>query len=294
MQTRVDQLSSQFSVAGVRFAEGNGGLVKVIVHTDRCDGEIYLHGAHITHFQPCGKSPVLWMSQESVFAEGKAIRGGVPICFPWFGPNASDPSAPGHGYARIRTWKLIAAENNEDGDVLLTLRNTIDDFELTYTVTFGRSLGMSLAVKLSDQANATTSFEEALHTYLAVKDVHQVVIEGLESAAYIDKVDGMREKPATDESIQFNGECDRVYLDTTSTCILRDPAMARSIQVSKSNSQCTVVWNPWISKSAAMPDFGNDEWTSMACIETANVGSYSRTLKPGESHVMTADVSIIP
>ncbi|GAA4466014.1 D-hexose-6-phosphate mutarotase [Novipirellula rosea] len=294
MQTSVDQLSSQFSLAGVSFAEGNGGLVKVVVHTDRCDGEIYLHGAHITHFQPCGESPVLWMSQKSAFAKGKAIRGGVPICFPWFGPKASDPSAPGHGYARIRTWNLIAAENNEDGDVQLAFSITIDDFELTYTVTFGRSLGMSLAVKLSDQASEAASFEEALHTYLAVKDIHQVVIEGLESAAYIDKVDGMKEKSATDESIQFSGECDRVYLDTTSTCILRDPAMARSMQVSKSNSQCTVIWNPWINKSAAMADFGNDEWTSMACIETANVGSYRRTLKPGESHVMTADVSVIP
>ncbi|EMI16448.1 aldose 1-epimerase family protein [Rhodopirellula maiorica SM1] len=203
MQPSVDQLASQFSVTGIHFTEGNGGLVKAIIETDRCEGEIYLHGAHITHFQPRGKSPVLWMSEKSAFAEGKAIRGGVPICFPWFGPKASDPDAPGHGYARIRTWDLLAAENNDDGDVSLTLGIAIDDFELKYTATFGRSLGMSLRVTLSDQASEPASFEEALHTYLAVEDIHQVVVEGLESAGYIDKVDGMKQKTS-------NGRIDKV------------------------------------------------------------------------------------
>ncbi|GAA5508379.1 D-hexose-6-phosphate mutarotase [Novipirellula caenicola] len=294
MQPSVDQLAPQFLVPGLRFAEGNGGLVKAIVHTDRCDGEIYLHGSHITHFQPHNQLPVLWMSQKSEFAEGKAIRGGVPICFPWFGANAADPTAPGHGYARIRTWNLLATEINDDGDVALTLGITIGNFELTYTATFGRSLGMSLSVTLSDQSSEAVSFEEALHTYLAIEDIHQVVIEGLESAAYIDKVDGMKQKPATDESIRFNGECDRVYLNTTETCTLRDLALARSIQISKTNSLCTVVWNPWINKSAAMPDFGDHEWQSMACIETANTAPLQPTLNPGDSHVMTAVVSLFP
>ncbi len=293
MQSILDQLALKFSLPGLRFELGRGRLVKAVVETDLAEGEIYLYGAHLTHFQPAGEAGVLWMSDESVFEVGKPIRGGVPICFPWFGPHPTDPAAPLHGDARIRHWDLEAAEIDGDGVVILTLATSIDDFTLTYQVTFGRSLAISFRVERSKHANGSVSFEEALHTYCSVQDIQQALIEGLESASYIDKVDGMKRKPATDESIHFTGECDRIYFTAAADCILHDTAMRRSIKIRKSNSQCTVVWNPWIDKSVAMRDFGDDEWQSMVCIETANVAPHSIELKPGGSHVMTAEISVV-
>ncbi|MFG0261194.1 MAG: D-hexose-6-phosphate mutarotase [Novipirellula sp. JB048] len=293
MQSLIAQLAATFPLSGLRFELGRGGLVKAVVRTGLAEGEVYLYGAHVTHFQPLGESPVLWISDKSIFESGKPIRGGVPICFPWFGAHRSDAAAPLHGRARIRHWNLIAAQASDDGAISLTFRTSIDDFVLTYRVSFGRALTISLRVALGERAPGSVSFEEALHTYYSIAEIRRVLIEGLESARYIDKVDGEKQKPATHESIQFDGECDRIYLGTTATCVLHDLAMGRSIEIRKSNSQCTVVWNPWVEKSAAMPDFGDDEWRSMVCIETANVGPHAITLWPGDAHVMTAEIGVI-
>lgn len=298
MMTPAD-LTTAFGRPGVTFVAGNGGLTKVRVDTSRCTGEMYLHGAHVTHFQPRGQSDVLWMSEQSVFADGKAIRGGVPICFPWFGPLASDPNAPGHGWARTRPWSIASVDGDGDsdgdsdgtGDVTVTLRVAIDDFDLSYAVTFGKTLTMAITVSLASDAATRVTFEEALHTYFAVSDVRAIEIDGLQTARYIDKVDSATEKDASGATIRFDGECDRVYLDTDATCVLHDGGRGRKITVAKTRSVNTVVWNPWIDKSKRMVDFGDDEWPGMVCIETANVGRTAITLLPGQSHTMTATIA---
>ncbi|TWU49529.1 D-hexose-6-phosphate mutarotase [Rubripirellula reticaptiva] len=287
-----DQLNEKYRVEGLRFVDGNGGLVKAVVDTGVCTGEIYMHGAHVTHFQPTGHQPVLWVSKQSVFEADCAIRGGVPICFPWFGPRVGHPQAPGHGWARTRSWDVATASVRDDGAIEMVLSTVIESFFLAFTVRFGETLSMELQVKLSSDATASVSFEEALHTYFAVSDIKSIKINGLEMAGYIDKVDGDATKMETGSPIRFDGECDRVYLDTTSTCQMTDPGKKRTIEVSKTHSHNTVVWNPWIEKSARMADFGDDEWKSMVCIETANVGDQAIELLPGRSYSMTARIAV--
>lgn len=285
------ELNAAFARPGVSFVAGSGGLTKVRIDTSRCTGEVYLHGAHVTHFQPRGHADVLWVSTQSAFADGKAIRGGVPICFPWFGPLASDPTAPGHGWARTRAWSIASVDDDGKGDVIVTLQVTIDHFDLSYSVTFGETLTMAITVSLSADTTTAATFEEALHTYFSVSDVRTIEIDGLQSARYIDKVDAATEKDASGATIRFDGECDRVYMNTGATCVLHDAGIGRKITVEKSNSINTVVWNPWIDKSKRMADFGDDEWPNMVCIETANVGRTAITLLPGQSHTMTAMIA---
>jgi glucose-6-phosphate 1-epimerase len=291
MQT-VQSLCEQFKVPGLHFEAGLGGLTKAIVTTPVASGEIYLHGAHVTSWQPAGHEPVLWMSRSSLFQTGKPIRGGVPICFPWFGPHASDPSAPAHGFARTALWEVTDARTTAEGGISLTLQTRIDSFSVRFTVEFGSVLQMALTTEPVPGTSTSQRFEDALHTYFSVSDVRSVSISGLEQARYIDKVDGAAEKSATGNAIVFMGETDRVYLNTVAECQLIDPDRKRTIVISKSGSQSTVVWNPWIAKSARMPDFGDHEWPEMVCIETANVGSNAIELAPNTSHTTTVVIRV--
>ena len=291
MQT-VQSLCEQFKVPGLHFEAGQSGLTKAVVATPVASGELYLQGAHVTSWQPAGHAPVLWMSRSSLFQPGKPIRGGVPICFPWFGPHASDPSAPAHGFARTALWEVTEARTTADGVISLSLQTRIDSFSVRFTVEFGPVLQMTLTTEPGPSSSTGLRFEDALHTYLSVSDVRNVSITGLEQVRYIDKVDGAAEKPATGAAIEFTGETDRVYFTTDSECHLHDPGRNRTIAVSKSGSQSTVVWNPWIAKSARMPDFGDHEWPEMVCIETANVGVHAVELAPQSIHATTVVIQV--
>ena len=292
MQTpqTIEQLNQRFAVADtLRFEPGEGGLPRAVVQTGACTGSVYLHGAHVASYQPAGHKPVLFMSSRSAFAEGKPIRGGVPVCFPWFGPHPSDTSAPSHGPARLTAWRV----QQTFGDchaVTLELAATFDPFHVSHRVTFGRELTMTL--RMENQSNAPATFEAALHTYFAVADVRSVSVSGLENVEYLDKVDAGKRKRQGDQAIAFTGETDRVYVDTTSDCVLADPGSGRRIKVAKAGSDTTVVWNPWINKAKAMPDFGDDEWPGMVCIETANAEPNAMTLQAGRVHAMTATIRV--
>ena len=288
----IHDLNTEFSVPGLRFEFGKGNLVRAAIDTAIAHGELYLQGAHVTSWFPSGQRPVLWQSKQSNYQAGKAIRGGVPICFPWFGPNPKEPAQPAHGFARIVEWQMASSQTTADGSIQLQLTTTIDSFLLHFHVAFGRELKMTLQTQLLSEATSPISFEDALHTYFAVSDVQSISIAGLERASYIDKVDHALLKQATGTAIRFVGETDRVYLETRADCELSDPGFDRVIRVSKSGSTSTVVWNPWIDKSKRMVDFGEDEWPEMVCIETANVGNSRIELAPGATHSTICTVSI--
>jgi glucose-6-phosphate 1-epimerase len=288
----LDELKRTFSIPGISFEDSKAGLRRIRIQTPRVDGEVYLHGAHVTHFQPQGQAPVLWMSKSSYFEDGKPIRGGVPICFPWFGPHATDSSLPGHGWARLAAWRLVSCGRTDNEGVAIELEHQVGDFQLSYTIRMGTELRLSLTTRLLLSSTQAQTFEDALHTYFAISDIRSVAVEGLESTAYIDKVGGPVQRDATGSPIVFQGETDRVYLNTRHSCRLVDKGMMRTIQVSKSGSLSTVIWNPWIDKSKRMPDFGNDEWERMVCIETANVGDHAIHLKPGDLHTTEVTISL--
>jgi glucose-6-phosphate 1-epimerase len=284
----------------VSLAPGQGGLPRLTVVNAAARAEIYLHGAHVTAWQPADHAPVLWMSGASQWEAARPIRGGVPICFPWFGGHASDRTAPGHGFARLRDWTLVEARDDAQGSTHLAFHLTSEAappaawphaFAATFRVTVGASLVMTLEVE--NRGTGVFTFEEALHTYFAVGDVREITIDGLEGQDYLDKVAGMARRTQGPDPIRFTGETDRVYLATPAACAIRDPGHRRRIVVRKSGSDATVVWNPWIAKARAMPDFGDDEWPGMVCVETANVNVHAVTLAPDARHAMTQAIDVV-
>ena len=283
--------------SSVELGQGQGGLAIARVFAPTGTAEVYLRGAHVSAWTPTGGSPVIWMSEQSEFAPGIPLRGGVPICFPWFAGHPTDASAPSHGFARLADWQLVEAREAGD-DVVLVFQLTDTEatrssawphrFEARYTITVGAELTLSLQVTNRD--SETVTFEEALHTYFAVADIRQTTVAGLESAPFIDRLSGA--KPAESTPVRFEAETDRIYLNTTATTTVTDAATDRAITVSTQGSASTVVWNPWIDKAAAMADFGDDEYTGMVCVETCNIRDNAITLAPGAGHAMTVRYSV--
>jgi glucose-6-phosphate 1-epimerase len=276
-----------------------GTMPRLTVENAYGKAEVYFQGAHVTAWHPAvARDPVLWMSRASLFEPGRPLRGGVPICFPWFGPNAADSSAPAHGFARVCEWKLVEALEDASGNVTLALELAGEGlsphwphrFRARHRITVGAVLRLELKVQ-NDDAEAFT-FEEALHSYFGVRDIHHVTITGLENTDYMDKVGGLTRRREDREPLRFSGETDRVYLDSRGACVVHDPDAPRRISVGKAGSDATVVWNPWIAKARAMPDFGDDEWPGMVCVETGNVGASARRLAAGGSHTMTATIEV--
>jgi D-hexose-6-phosphate mutarotase len=285
----------------VSLTTGRGGLPVLRVDAPSARGEIYLHGATVTDWTPAGNRPVLWLGRASRFAPDTAIRGGVPICFPWFGARAGQPQAPSHGFARLSDWSLASVQ--DDGlDVTVRLRLTDDEatrasawphrFEAVYTVVLGARL--SLALQVTNRSDEAVVFEEALHTYLDVGDIRDVEVSGLEGAAFVDRAAGPAPVSGEPGPVRFGSETDRTYLDTRAPVTVHDPGAGRSVVISKDGSAATVVWNPWIDKAAALADFGDHDWKTMLCVEACNVGDAAVHLAPRGSHTMVATFELNP
>jgi len=296
--TTIAELDRRFRIPGVaQLVAGNGGWSKVQISAPAASGEIYLHGAHVTSWQPAGAEEVLFLSPHSIWQEGKAIRGGVPICFPWFGDKAGDPHAPAHGFVRAKNWQLDSVEQNGDA-VSVSMSTSSDDgtrqwwpadFRTTYRVTFGAELLLELTT--ANTGASPLRLEEALHSYYRVGDATRARISGLDGTHYLDKTDSFREKLQAGDVV-IAAETDSVYLNTPHALELSDPVLQRKITVVKENSLTTVVWNPWTEKARELKDLGEDQWRKMLCIEACNVGDFFVEVQPGEQHTMRARVSV--
>lgn len=270
----------------VTLMEGHGGLPKLRVETEWSTAEIYLHGAHLTHFQKKKEAPLLFMSAASEFAHEKPIRGGVPIVFPWFGGRDGFPA---HGNVRSIPWKIEEASLRADGKVFLRLSPSASPgFEVEFQVTIGETLTMNLIVR--NPGGEPVTYENCLHTYFQISAIHDVSITGLVGATYLDTLtnDFLVEGP---EPIRITGEMDRIYFDTPATVQIIDPGFGRVIHVRKTGSDSTVVWNPWVAKSARMPDFGDEEYPAMLCVESSNVRRNAITLAPGATSRMSVELA---
>ena len=284
------------------FERGQGGLRKAVLSTPTTRAEVYLHGAHVTHFEIQGQPPILFLSAHSNFHPDKPIRGGVPICFPWFGPRTPDPAgnSPMHGFARTLPWDVVStAAAGDTTSIELSLIDTEQTrsgwphpFRAVYRVSLSPT-ALALTLTVSNTGPTPFRFEEALHTYFAVADVRNVSIQGLDGVEYLDKTDNLARKRQSGP-VAIAAETDRVYLNTRSPITITDPGHRRRIVNAKQHSDATVVWNPWVAKAKAMADFGDDEWPSMLCVETANVGPHAVTLAPAKSHSMSATIHTEP
>ena len=263
-----------------------GGLTKIDVKTNSSSAEIFLHGAHVTRFQKNGEPPLLFVSEKTYFDPAHSIRGGVPIIFPWFGQREGVGL---HGFARANEWELIETSAAQDGSVKLNfklsenvcVKNGWPVANVNFVVTVGDKLTMELIVANPSKENFT--FEDCLHTYFEIGDVAQISIAGLKGISYLDKTDNFARKLESGDAFKISSETDRVFLNAPGTVEIRDEKLRRKILIEKSGSNSTVVWNPWIAKAKAMPDFGDMEFKHMVCVESGNVAENKITLAPGAS-----------
>lgn len=270
----------------VAFLEGNGGLPKVEVTTGFSTAEIYLNGATLTHFQKKGDEPLLFLSRFSRFEQGQPIRGGIPVIFPWFGPREGQPS---HGFVRQHNWELFEIATLTNGAVRLLFRfpdhpesALVGRFKAAYSVVVGETLTCELAVT-NRSPDQKLEFENCLHTYFQVGDIKRVKILGLQNTTYIDKVRQFARDTESRKEITISEEVDRVYLDTTNTVEIVDESLRRKVRVEKSGGASTVIWNPWSKKAQEMPDFGNEEYEHMVCVESGNIDANKVSLAPEET-----------
>lgn len=300
-QPLVAALNQRFGkTPGVTIDLGQGDLPRVRVRNSMCTGEVYLHGAHVTAYRPSHQEPVLWMSERAVFAPGKAIRGGVPICFPWFGPKQDDAQQPIHGFARTNDWELVECGEQPTGETSVILRLTprpefaafgYERVETYLAVLFGATLELGLMVR--NLGGASFKYEAALHTYLSVGDVRQVEVDGLGGATYYDKTKDYAAAVEDRPSVKYVGETDRRYV-STGTCELRDPLLRRRIVVEKVGSGSTVVWNIGDDAKAAGIGLGPGEWTRYACVEASAARQDAVEIAPGESHTLGTLLRVEP
>jgi glucose-6-phosphate 1-epimerase len=284
--TTLEDLQKRQIPERVTIVQGGGDLPKIKVKTDWSAAEIYLLGAHVTGFQKNGEPPLLFMSKASQFTLGKAIRGGVPIIFPWFGAREGFPS---HGFARVTEWEWEESFAAPDGSVTLRFHlptaahaANLPSENVTFAVTVSDQLSMELTVtNLSRTENL--SFENCLHTYFAIGDIAEAEITGLTGTTYIDKVDNFTTKLESAAAVRITSETDRVYLGTAGPLEIHDARLHRKIRVEKIGSASTVVWNPWADKAKQMSDLGDDEYKQMVCVEAGNVAQNKITIAPGKS-----------
>jgi glucose-6-phosphate 1-epimerase len=295
---QVAELEQRFGIPAVaHVCQGNGGLPRVTISSSHGRGEMYLHGAHVTSWRPADQDEVLFLSTKSRWHEGQAIRGGIPICFPWFRAKADDSKAPAHGFVRTRLWQLESIVESDAG-VVVTMFTESDEqsrrwwpaeFRLAHRVTFGSELRLELVC--NNTGTTRLRFEEALHTYNRVADVANLHLHGLDGARFLDNTDFNKEK-RQHRDIVVASQIDDAFLDTRSAVDLVDPELRRCIRLEKANSLTTVVWNPWREGSARMPDLGEGEWRQFLCVEASNIMESAVTLEPGEKHTTTAVLSV--
>ena len=258
-----------------------------------CTARVALHGAHVMEWQPAGREPVLYCSPDAVFREGKAIRGGIPICWPWFNAHPTDASKPAHGIARNRFWQLTDAQ---DGGESVELRFELKSDDATRAIWDQEfhaiveiRLGAELHVSLTSHNTGNAAFQEtgALHTYLAVDDIAKVAVNGLEGASFKTVIAG--ELGIQQGDVRIEGEVDRIYSSTATTAV-RDGA--RTINVHKQGSASTVVWNPGPEKAAKLGDLPPADFQRFLCVEAANAPGAEVTVAPGGHHVLRTRIAL--
>jgi len=284
---------------GVHDSNGPNGLIEMRIVTPQAEATIYTQGAHLTRWIPTGEQPAIYLSPKSAFAPGKPIRGGIPVLFPWFGSGWDGKHQPMHGFARTSEWTVESTHLAPTGEVhvTLSLRPTDQsrslgyaDFHAAIQFRIGRDLETTLEV--TNHGTEPMVFEEGLHTYFAVGDIHQIATEGLEGTTYIDKRDNNLRKVQRERLLAYTRDVDQVHVRTTSPLTIHDGVWKRDIHLHKEGSNTTVTWNPWSVLTPTLPDLAGDSWQHFVCVETVNAGDDRITLAPGHTHRMDARLAI--
>jgi len=295
------RLNDRYGLANeVEFRDGSDGLVFAEVQNDMAKATICLQGAHLTTWRPrTQQEPVIWISAAAQYAARKSIRGGVPLCWPWFGPHATHSHLPSHGFVRTMTWEMRNCRHMGGGETQLTLELSDNEhtralwphhFHLELQLTIGMSLNVELITANTGIADFVVG--EALHTYFQVADIEAVRILGLDGAEFVDKVNGGR-RARQEGAVRFHAEVDRVYVDSVADCAIEDAELRRRIHISKSGSRSTIIWTPWAQKAEQMGDLGRGAkdqggWREMVCVESGNALENTVRVAAGAEHRLSA------
>jgi len=294
-----DQLNGAYGIEGkLMFVPGKGGLVMIKIDTELASSSISTYGGQVLSYQPRGQhQDLLFVSDSAYYQQGKAIKGGVPVCWPWFGPDPGGKGRPAHGFVRNRQWEVRSTTESDDGvKVILgvsvneqTRNMWPNEFDLSIEILVGASLEIALITR--NPGSHPITITQALHTYFAVGDIAKVEVLGLESRPYIDKLDNDREKTQK-ASVKIESETDRIYLDVESPLKISDQSLGRSININSTGAKSSVVWNPWEETAARMADLGNNDYQHMLCVETTNAGPDQVTVESGSQYRLVANFSI--
>ena len=298
----IETLNEKFGIAGkVKFCYGRGGLTEIAINTKNAAADISLYGAHLLSFKTSGRQDIIWMSEKSLFEEGKAIRGGIPLCFPWFGPHTTDKTKPQHGFARLQYWEVMDVKENADESIIVTLGLKESDaslqlwpynFNATAQFIIGETLEVNLTVTNTD--NKAFEYSDALHTYFNISNIDTIALEGLQEATYYEAF-GTELKKQNSQLLYFNEETNRRYVNSTGNCIIHDKGYDRKISVHKTGSKVTVVWNPGEATAKTIGDITPDGYKTFLCVEPANAypGIDMITLAPGQTHTLSTAIKLM-
>ena len=294
-----DQLRQYEIKDELEFVEIEHGFTYIEINNARAHATISTYSGQVLSYRPKGQArDLLFVSDKAYYEEGKAIKGGIPVCWPWFGPDPDDLGRPAHGFVRNRQWQVAASESLADGSTRVVMSLTDSDetrgiwphpFRLNIEITVGDSLRVELVTHNSGDKPVTVS--QALHTYFQVGDIGKVRVLGLEGADYIDKADGSALKTQTGP-VTINGEVDRIYTGVTDALVIDDALLGRSIHITSKGCSTAVVWNPWAETAASMADLDDDDYKKMICVETANAGPETVEIAAGSEYRLSAEYTI--
>ena len=270
---------------------GRGGQQRLLIDAPAGAAEIYLHGATVTSWVPRGGSEVIFTSRQAVFDGATAIRGGIPLCLPEFGVGINGDAVPKHGWARIAPWRLLTVTSTDGGGVRALLSVSRDHLTALYEVEVGETLRLGLSLR--NEGSEPRTVEAAAHTYLSVHDVTASRISGLAGAVYSDNLarNPQEAHHLQEGDVTIHGPVDRIY-DSAEPITVTDPGHQRTIGIDKRNAPSTIVWNPWSTHSAPLPDMADDEFPTMVCVESGAVREHAPTIEPGASWSMQVTVSV--
>jgi len=296
----IAQLNSDYGLEGrLSFVEGQGGFPMIEVSNSLAKASISVYGGQVLSFQPVDEAEaVLFLSPTAYYAPGKAIKGGAPVCWPWFGPDPEDKGRAAHGFVRNRMWEVQSTESLAEGGtkVVLGVQSSAEtqaiwpqSFELAIAITVGQSLTIELTTR--NTGDAAFSITQALHTYFTVGDISKVHVKGLADTQYIDKVDGGTEKPQSG-AVNIGQEVDRIYLNVPPALVIDDAALGRRIKVDSKGSQTAVVWNPWAEISAKSGDLEDESYKGFICVETVNAANEVVEVAAGAAYELAATYAV--
>jgi len=273
------------------------GLPALLIRTPQATAAVSLHGGQVLSYVPQGFDDLLWLSPCSQRAPA-AIRGGVPVCWPYFGRQGQAGDVPQHGFARNTAWTLVEATDGPDGETTIELslpEHEGTPLRLSQTLRIGPGLIQSLTTRNTGAAPMT--FTQALHTYFRVGDAQRVRVDGLEGSTYADKYDGREHRQAGAWDLHDRrdpGRSDRIYHRVGGRYSMHDPVLRRRIHLTTSGSHSLVVWNPGEQGIGALSDAPTDGWRRFVCLEAANAGEDVIELAPGGAHTLQQTIHVSP